>query len=549
MHSDGEINPTLRLALAREENERLRRAKALRAAYGINFYRPHAKQHAFHTCDAVSRYLQTGNRFGKSECGIAEDIAWCMGGRVWYRESFDILGTRKVGTSYENYVKEHHVGSRDHTHIRKGIPDYPVKGLLLVVDWDKAKEVFTNETDDPKTKGKLFKLLPKDAIGKVHRSRGGHVELVEIKRPIEFGGGSSTLKIDTIESWKHNKLGGESGDFDFIHVDEPCPKEMYDSYARGLMDRHGRSWFTCTPLDQMWINDNFTPPKGGDTNSVNGLRFRHAKGGDRFIIRGSIYDNPHRNDAGIVEFESGLTREERECRLFGLPLAMAGLVYKEFTYDIHVLADVPSGWDDFHLPPKNYTIRWWWDYHTRLPQAVLFFATDPKGRLFVYDELFSDNLIDPVAKSILNKTADRFVANTEIDPFALVRNPVDDTCIQDTLLDYGLWVEPATKDLSRGIHKVRERLLEREAVGEMPTIFFSPHLAQTLFEFTHYIYDLKKQEPIDDHNHMMENLYRALLNGCPYIPRDEEAPPRRKTAVRFDEDRHGFKTPRNLSLS
>lgn len=531
-----------RLAELRSKNERLRRAKALREAYGIHFYRPHAKQHRFHSCGhKIGRYARTGNRFGKSEMGAAEDIAFCMGGRVWYKKAFDIIGTRenKLG-NIEPYVVEHHPGGEDHPLVTKGIPEHPVKGLIICVDWDKASEIFTNRRGSHERMGKLFRLIPHEAISNVHTSRGGHVDQITIKRLPEAGGGESVLYIDTIQSFKQSRLSAESSDWDFIHVDEPCPEDLFNSHARGLMDRRGKYWFTCTPLDEMWINDRFLP--SGQTavsEAKQGLEFDN-----KFVITGSIHDNPHMKADAIEDFMSGLSREERECRESGTPLAMAGLVYKEFVYDLHVLCDVPKGWEDFHRPPKNYTIRLWWDYHTRLPQAVLFFATDPKGRVFVYDELFTDNLIDPVAKSILNKTDGYNVVNQEIDPFALIKNPVDDTCIQDTLMEYGLWFEPATKDLTRGIHKVRERLLEREPTGG-PTIFFSPHCRQTLWEFTHFVYDLRKQEPKDENNHMMENLYRAVLNGLPYVD-TQNMRPERKTFIRPDEDQIRFGSTKQL---
>jgi hypothetical protein len=49
---------------------------------------------------------------------------------------------------------------------------------------------------------------------------------------------------------------------------------------------------------------------------------------------------------------------------------------------------------------------------------------------------------------------------------------------------------------------------------------FSPHLTETLYEFGRYVYDGDKQKPKDEHDHMMENLYRALLSGLEYITPD-----------------------------
>lgn len=513
----------------RLENANLRRQLALRANYGINYYRPHAKQHKFHVSLATGRYARTGNRFGKSEMGIAEDIAWLMGYRAWYRETFDIFDG-------QGQVVDHHVGSVEHPFTTSGIPNFGVKGLLLVVDWDMAKKIFTNRTDDPKTCGKLFKFLPKECYdhkGAIHLSRGGHIDQIEVCRPTSMGGGVSTLTIDTIEAWKHNRLGGESADWDFIHVDEPCPEPMFKSFARGLMDRNGKYWFTCTPLDEMWINDNFTPPKGG-TAGPDGVYFI-KDGAKRFIIEGSIYDNPHRSPEGVAEFESTLTREEKECRLYGMPLAMAGRVYKEFIYDLHVLCDVPLGWADYHLPPLDYTVRCAWDVHDKLPQAILKVATDPTGIAFVYDEMFDESLIQPNATRLKNSLWSRNVQDMLMDPYAWNPDPRDGSCIADDIDAVGLFFEKASKDLTRGVSKVREKLLERNRNG-LPTICFSPRLTQTLFEFSHYCYDTEKNEPKDKDNHMMENLYRLVLNGLEYVkPKGSFVPPVRRV-VSHDED-------------
>jgi len=491
----------------REQNARLKRQLELRRNNGILFYRPHWKQHKFHSAGGkIGRYLRTGNRFGKSDCGAAETVAWLLGGRVWYREAFDILdGSRSVVARHE--------GGYDHPLVRAGIPDRPVKGLLLVVDWDKAKEIFTNRDGSYENWGKLFKLFPKSCNAKPHLSRGGHIDQITIERPTEFGGGSSTLYIDTIQSWKHEKLSGESSDWDFIHVDEPCPEKMFKGHARGLMDRNGSYWFTCTPLDQMWINDQFTPPgRYTIVDDADGYSF-----GTKFVICGSTYDNPYRTDAGVAEFESTLTAEERACRLHGLPLAMAGLVYKEFVYDMHVLCDVPKGWEDYHNPPKNYTIRVAWDVHQRLPQALLFAATAPDGTVFIYDELFFDSLLEPNVAMLKQRLVGRHVTDYHIDPFAVIPNPVDGSSVLTELWKYDLPFMKASKDLTLGINKVREKLAERGIVSKLPTIYFAPHLKETLYEFTHYVYNLDKQKPQDGDDHMMENLYRLVLNGLEYV--------------------------------
>ena len=58
--------------------------------------------------------------------------------------------------------------------------------------------------------------------------------------------------------------------------------------------------------------------------------------------------------------------------------------------------------------------------------------------MFVYDELFSENLLDPVAKAIAARTKGRFVADMEIDKLAVIPHPVTEESIVDELAKYDL---------------------------------------------------------------------------------------------------------------
>lgn len=510
-----DIEALARVAALEQEARNLRELRALRQDNGLAFYRPHLKQHKFHVADFTGRYLRTGNRFGKSDCGICESLAHAGGGRIWYRQPFDILGTRKTESGiYETYTVEKHLGGFDHPFVTLGIPQRPVKLLILVVDWDMAKKIFTNREGSYEVWGKLWKMIPKSWIGKVSTGgRGDRIEKIEVIRPEDFGGGSSSITFDTVESYKHNRVGAESADWDYIHVDEPCPETMFNAHSRGLMDRNGKYAFTCTPLNEMWINDRFRPPGQSIVRDADaGISW-----GTKHIITGSVFDNPYHNRAGVEEFSEGKSKEEKICRLFGLPLAFAGMVYKEFVEDVHVLTEVPTGWSDYETPPIDYTIRIAWDVHQRLPQAVLYAATAPNGDVFIYNEHFDESLIGPNAERLSKNLQGRDPVSMLIDPFAVIESAVTGESVLDELSDnYELYFEKASKDLTTGISKVRERLLERKPSGA-PTIYFSPHLVETLFEFSHYVYDTDKNKPKDKDDHMMENLYRLVLNGLEYV--------------------------------
>lgn len=537
-----ELDPQTRLLEARAKFDAARRARALREAYGINFYRPHWKQHLFHSrANVTGRYCRFGNRTGKTICGTAEDVAMCIGERAWYKKPFDILEMVKdENGDYQKTVRECHPGGDNHPLVTHGIPQYPVKGLLVCSDWDKAKELFTNRAGSYNNLGELFQMIPHEALGKPHTSRGGHIDMIPIKRTTAAGGGESLLYIDTVESFKHAWRSAESSDFDFIHYDEPPPQEMFIANKRGLTDRNGKFWINATPVEEMWINDEFAPPsRSARVVPSDGLEFRKTeRGGARFIITASIFDNPYITADGIAEFEASLNREQRECRLHGLPMNLAGLIYKEFIYDFHVLADVPKGWLAYHLPPKDYTIRVAWDVHDAIPQAVLMSATAPNGEVFLFDEIFDNRLIDVTAKALKERISGRYVASALIDPRAVIESPVTGESILDELAKHELYFDRGSKDMELGISKTRE-VLSARTPGGFPRIWFSPTLTETLYEIMRYAYNPRTQKPVDKEDHMLENLRRLVLNGLEYQspPSDSDYVPRKASSIRFDEDR------------
>lgn len=561
---DVPANPALasRLLELRAEKERRQRARQLREAYGINFYTPHRKQHLFHANGATGRYCRFGNRTGKTKCGAAEDVAWCMGARAWYKKPFDILEIVKDASGhYSRRVWQRHPGGDNHPLVTKGIPQYPVKGLLVCSDWDKAQEVFTNRNGSYDTLGDLFQLIPHEAIGQVKKSRGGHIEMIEIKRLPEAGGGSSLLYLDTVESFKHAWRSAESSDWDFVHYDEPPPQAMFVANKRGLVDRSGKFWINATPVEELWVNDEFSP-EGVLLSDIDsgGRQFRKSeRGGDRYIIEASTYDNPFIGEVrglgwtierwlnGIAEFEASLTSEERECRLYGLPLNLAGLIYKEFKYDLHVLTSLPDGWKDGYIPPDTYTFRDAWDVHDAIPQAVLGVATAPTGEAFIWNEIFETRMIGETAKLLRESRKGKFVAGSLIDPRAVIESPVTGLSIIDELAKHELFFDLGSKDMELGISSTREKFLERRPDGS-PTIYVAPTCKRFIWEIMRYAYNPRTQKPVDKDDHMMENLRRLVLNGLDYIepPKASDFVPRPMVSIGFAEDRNGAFHPGRL---
>lgn len=480
-----ELNPAqTSLLLAKRELDLERRRAQIRTENGLLGYHPHPKQHGFHAAASYHyRYMRTGNRFGKSEMGAAEDVAFALGYRPWYPEGDPL-----------RYL---------------GIPNHPTKGLIITVDWDKSKEVFTENSADGPNLGKLFKYIPRNCLGQPTKNHSGKIDRIPVKHR---SGGWSVIHLDTVASFKQNPLAFESGSWDWLHVDEPIPEAAYKAIIRGFADRDGKAWFTCTPLSEPWIDSKFIPDMEDQTKAD--LTVAH---GDFWMDTGSSYDNPYNTIEAINRVMAQYTDEERETRLTGIPKAYHGLVFKEFSWNLHVLKNPPPGWRDWSTPPSNYCIRYAIDYHFRKNDAVLFIATSPQEISYVYEEIWEQLLIDDEVLRIKSVLGSHVAQPGLVDPLASTPNKVTDSTAMDEYRRLGLAVLPATKDPVNGIRAVKSLLKARTKTNQ-PVLYFNPACRRTLFEISRgFIWDDDENKPIKKNDDMMENLHRLALQGLTYI--------------------------------
>jgi len=471
--------------------EELRRLERLQRDYALFAYAPHSKQEIFHrNGDKKRRYLRTGNRFGKSTCGSAEDAAFAIGERPWME--------------------------KDDPDRFKGIPQRPTKGLILVADWDKAREIFTSMEEGQR--GKLIQWIPVDRLLPPKKNQSGEIDCIPVK---SIWGGTSLIYIDTVASFKHNPLSQESSQWDWIHVDEPIPKEMWIAAGRGLIDTGGSAWFTCTPITEQWINEYFLPPskmrKSFEFGEV------HDDYPERWVMTGSTYDNLTLDKENVDMFANSLDPKERQARIYGIPKASTGLVYGNFEMERHVYSDLPIGWKDFDEPPEDYTIRVVIDTHVRTEQTAQFWATAPTGEKFCWSEIFADCYINTFCEAILETLKGRTPHLCVIDQSAFIPNPIDGRCLADVFWEYGIPVQRATKELKTGIIKARQALEATRTyilAGREVTlglVRFCSSCTETIREFFLYTWQKEKEKPIDKDDHMMECFYRAVSHGLQWV--------------------------------
>ena len=468
----------LELIKALELQEELKRKN------GLAYYVPHRKQALFHSLgDFKFRYLRTGNRFGKSDCGAAEDCAFALGERMWLPKTDPL-----------RYA---------------GIPQHSVKLLLICTNWSKADEIFTNRSEGT-SQGKLFKFLPQESIVDVENDHGGHTCKITVR---SIWGGLSTISLDTVASFQQNPLKAESSDWDAVHVDEPIPRDMWVGVSRGLQDRNGKAWFTCTPLTEPWINDLFHATKRDKLSQEEPNVHGHY-----VTLLGRSSDNPYTNEEGRAIFNAGLTAAELAARSEGIPLEQTGMVYDEFDDDKHVFSTTPADWTDVNHPPKNYTIRFALDPHPSTPHAMLFAATSPTGRVYLFNEIFDPCDAEQLARQFHEVTDGYFVAGGIADPSAYILAPNTKRSMADDLMEHGVFFEKGPKDPSRGI------LAVRTALARPGYINVAHNLKEFLYEIDRYVWDPKRPNRArDKDDHMMENFYRLVLTDLSFIPQEDEA--------------------------
>lgn len=471
--------------LLKKQIELRKRQLALMKEFGLLYYKPHKKQQLFHeAADFRLRLARCGNRFGKSDMGVSEDLAFALGERPWLAE--------------------------DDPNRYKGIPKHPTTGLIVCADSSKVDEIFTGDGKNGHI-GKIWKKIPKSLVkGKKRDSTGTIVNIV-----IKGKYGDSVIDFITRASYKTNPMGSESSNYDWAHIDEPIEEGQWKAIFRGLTDRDGKAWFTCTLLEQPWINDLFFPnPEDAKKDLYEIVTETGRK--QKWCMTGSIYDNPYLPTEAIDEFLAELTDDERECREKGIPMHLSGLIYKEFDSSRHTLSEVPPGWKSFNQPPSDYTIRFAIDNHPRTPHAILFAATAPSGRVYFYQEFFRNGTPKDIAEWIEPFTSNREPVNKWLDPSAWIEDQRDKRSFADDLAEAGVYgMEKASKDLSRGIQLVKQ------ALSEPDYLYFSPELKTFHWEIGRWAWADKKgiptNKPVDKDDHLMECLYRLVIGGLDYV--------------------------------
>tara|TARA_Y100000310_G_scaffold157246_1_gene156627 strand:- start:9302 stop:10837 length:1536 start_codon:yes stop_codon:yes gene_type:complete len=435
----------------------------------VRFYEPHAPQARFHSSKARIRLVSGGNRSGKTQGGVAEDVAHALGYRPWL----------------------------DPKH-----PDYkidiavPNKGLIMGESFGEQvhKVLVAKLLGD--TESGISGLLPKPEIKETKKNQQGIITRITLKN-------GSTISCQSYD--QHEELF-EGVDIDWAHFDEPPPRPIWVAVQRGLTDRSGSCWITMTPLKEPWIHKELY-----SRSDV-----------DKFVF--DIEDNVGfgLTQEAVDDFARNLSPDEAEARLRGRFFHLTGLVYKEYGA-IHRI-------ERRKIEP---TWGLWMsiDPHPRTPHHAVWAAALPDGRIYVVGEMKNSDLnnrVAPFAEACLAYELETLKIDTNsvsriIDPFSKINNPVDGRSMWDEFADHGLVCAQGSKNRDVAIVRMHKFLQHDPGGGVYPLIYFYQDLAGIHWEMENYVWDdwrgaskatrNDKQVPKDKDDHFVECLHRILLDN------------------------------------
>ena len=355
-------------------------------------YKPHDKQHAFHTSTAYSRLYIGGNRSGKTTGGVVEDCYWLM---------------------------------KRHPYRRLPLPEGPIRGRAVAVDFSYGvAQILLPEFQRWLPPSFLINGSWEDSYNKEFR-----ILTLANKSTIEFKSYDQDLE----------KFAGTSRHF--THYDEEPPQHIYNECQARLVDTNGYSWLTMTPVEGMsWVYDELYLPGTEGSPHVS-------------VIEVDTLDNPHIDKESAERYFASLSEDERKAREHGTFVHLGGLVFKQFSKEIHTAP--------YEIPPKS----WKWyisiDHGYNNPTAILWHAVSPDNEVVTFWERYVNEATVAEHAAYINEQNRKFGKQPDLivgDPAMKQRQAVTGTSIIQEYALNGIFVAEASNDVASGVDRMNQYL-------------------------------------------------------------------------------------------
>lgn len=292
----------------------------------------------------------------------------------------------------------------------------------------------------------------------------------------------------------------------WIWFDEEPKNDVYQECRMRVTDLKGYIWITETPMQGMsWVYDDIYVPWEQDR-------------GDWIVFTGKTSENPYLDMDEVKALSRVYVGEERDARLEGKFVLFAGMVYKEFDYNVHVKEpfDIPKGWTRIRAI----------DPGINNPTCCLWMAIDPDDNYYIYDEYYEpERTVQENASVIKAMSGQDDISYTMIDPVFEKRDIQDLTSVKDEYARCGIPTLPGLKDVSMGISSVKRKLHVGEKINK-PQLYFLKNCRNTLKEIVRYRWDEfrinpaeknRKEKPKKLQDHAMDCLRWLCANEPRYV--------------------------------
>jgi len=298
-----------------------------------------------------------------------------------------------------------------------------------------------------------------------------------------------------------------------IAFDEEPAWDVWQECIMRTLSTKGDILLSMTPLHGMtWVYEQIYEPWMDGTN----------KDVECFVAKTT--DNPFIDKKEIERISLSFYDEERAARLEGKFIEFAGLVYKEFNRDVHLVKR-------FTIPAHWVKIRGL-DPGLNNPTACVWWAVSPDNEHFIYDEYYeTDKTIKEFAQDIKAKSGLANISFTVVDPSSCARNPAHPELksAKDEYAKNGIWTMPGNNDVSYGINCVKELLHQNDRTGR-PRLFIFNDLDSIKKEITRYRWDTfrfhaadknQTEKPTKVADHLMDAMRYIAASNPHYVAQND----------------------------
>lgn len=196
----------------------------------------------------------------------------------------------------------------------------------------------------------------------------------------------------TFKSYDQGAGAFQSDDIDLIWNDEEPPNDIIKEQKMRLIDRNGRMIISMTSLkgvtdliselyeDADIIETRFAP-------LVNKELPVHSRKGPVEIFFLWTTDNVHIDQKRLALDVELMPQSDRLCRLYGMPMNLAGKIYTSFSKEVHVIPD--------DIVPTTGNQLWnVLDPHDRKPWALGWYLVNKNGSIYTVAEYPFTNFND-----------------------------------------------------------------------------------------------------------------------------------------------------------